>query len=98
MRTHALALLLVPALLLATACAELQRVDWGAVLDTSAPLSEDTAAAGLKQALEIGTERASTTLSRAGGFAASEALRLSLPRQLDGLARGNNEISASGAT
>jgi hypothetical protein len=74
-------------LLLGAGCAELQAVDWQNVLEASAPLSEDTAAAGLKEALAVGTERAASTLSRAGGFSANQALRLSLPDELNGLAR-----------
>ena len=39
--------------------------------------------AGLRQALEVGTERAATQLSAPGGFGQNPTLRLLLPSQLD---------------
>lgn len=96
MRTQVSLLLVLPFLLLSASCAELQQVDWVAVLDASAPLTEETVAAGLKEALEVGTERAASTLSRAGGFSASDVLRLSLPEELDGLARSLRTVGLGG--
>lgn len=50
------------------------------------PLDEATVAAGLRQALEVGSRRASQTLSREGGFSQSPALHIPLPGALDDLA------------
>ena len=95
MRTWLLLPLLLSSVLLCASCAELQQVDWEAVLEASAPLTEDTAAAGLKEALAVGSERAPPALSRAGGFSANPALRLSLPKELDGLARTLRKVGFS---
>lgn len=45
-------------------------------------LNESTVAAGLREALEVGSGRASETLSRVGGFSDEPLLRLSLPSEL----------------
>lgn len=50
------------------------------------PLDEATVAAGLRQALEVGSGRASQTLARDGGFSENPSLRIPLPGELDDLA------------
>jgi hypothetical protein len=64
-------------------CAQLEGFDIGSIWPASGPLSERTVADGLRQALEIGTERASARLSAAGGFGRDPRLRLGLPDVLD---------------
>ena len=63
-------------------CAELEGVDFGQILAAGAPLDENTVASGLKQALQVGTERTTEILSAPGGFSANPALRLRLPGSL----------------
>jgi len=76
LRTHRTVSIALIALMLG--CAEMQNFDLGS-LANSAPLSESTVVSGLKEALEIGTERAASTLSAAGGFSGNSLLRIGLP-------------------
>jgi len=48
--------------------------------------------AGLKQALEVGTERAVSQTSRSGGFAGDPAIRIGLPESLETMALGLRAI------
>jgi len=48
--------------------------------------------AGLKQALEIGTERTVSQTSRSGGFTGDPAIRIGLPESLDTMALGLRAI------
>ncbi len=73
------------ALLATTGCAGMQMPDLGEIFAGSGALDEATVADGLREALTIGTERATTTLSAEGGFGDDEALRLVLPDELDPL-------------
>lgn len=68
------------------ACAELNLSEIAGVILQSGALDEATVADGLRQALTVGTERAVTTRSEPGGFAADPVLRLELPRELEPLA------------
>jgi len=54
----------------------------GSLMGTDA-LSTDTIAAGLKEALRVGAERAATRLSQPGGYSMDPALKLLLPEQLE---------------
>ena len=51
------------------------------------PLSMDTVAAGLKEALRVGTQNAVAQTSKAGGFSADPKLRIPLPQELEGVAK-----------
>jgi hypothetical protein len=53
-----------------------------------AGLSESTVVAGLKQALQVGTERAIASTSKPGGFLEDPLLRIALPDDLDRMAKG----------
>jgi hypothetical protein len=64
-------------------CAELRIEDLTRILNTTGGLDEATVSDGLRQALTVGTERASGQLSAPGGFGDSPTLRLVLPDQLD---------------
>lgn len=72
---------------LQSGCAELQGVDFGQILGATGPLDQATVASGLRQALEVGTQRTTTTLSAAGGFSANPSLRLQIPGELGRLAQ-----------
>jgi len=78
------ATLAMTALLLTAGCAGLRDVNLGDLLD--APLDEETVAAGLREALNVGTGRAVAHTSRADGFLANELIRIALPPDLQGLA------------
>lgn len=53
-----------------------------------AGLSESTVVAGLKEALQVGTERTVATTSKSGGFLDNPLLRIALPDELDTMAQG----------
>lgn len=77
-----LLLILLPGLL--AGCATLQEGGWTDVLGGQAgPLDEGTVAAGLREALRVGTERAVDTTSRVDGFLADELIRIALPSELE---------------
>lgn len=86
-RSHLATLLLLPGLL--GGCAELQGmgIDLEGILGATAPLDATTVASGLKQALEVGTERTTGRLSAEGAFGRSPVLRLQLPGELGRLAQ-----------
>ena len=86
-RSVLLALTLLPALL--SGCADLQGIgaDLGRVLGAGAPLDAATVASGLRQALQVGTERTTARLSADGGFGRDPVLRLRLPGELGRLAQ-----------
>ncbi|MBW2294187.1 MAG: DUF4197 domain-containing protein [Deltaproteobacteria bacterium] len=60
-----------------------------------AELDENTVAAGLRQALEVGTQRAASTLARTGGFSDDPLLRLALPSELRDIAGALRTIGFS---
>lgn len=76
-------------------CADLQGFDLGQVMAAGMPLDQATVASGLKQALEIGTQRTTTTLSAPGGFGSDPVLRLSLPGQLGTVAQTLRQVGFS---
>lgn len=80
---RAAALALTVAFAGASGCAGVQVPDLTRIFGGSGPLDEATVADGLRQALTIGTERATEQLSAPGGFSANPALRLVLPEQIE---------------
>jgi hypothetical protein len=72
---------------LSSGCAELQKLDLEGILAAGAPLDQQTVASGLKQALDVGVERTVSTLSARGGFSNDPRVRLTLPKELDPLAK-----------
>ena len=60
--------LLIPFLLLAPGCASVDLSAVGDLLSQADPLDEPTVAAGLREALDVGTQRAVGTLSAEGGL------------------------------
>jgi len=84
-------LLLIIASLTISGCETTQIADLGNLFG-SAGLNESTVVAGLKEALRVGTERSSGSLSESGGFSGNPLLRLALPQELDDLAKGMRAI------
>jgi hypothetical protein len=82
-------LTLIASPLLLAGCAELEGmgIDLGEILGTEAPLNAETVAGGLKQALEVGTQRTTTKLSQPGAFGDDPVLRLALPGEMGRLAQ-----------
>jgi hypothetical protein len=73
--------------ILASGCAELQKLDLEGILAAGAPVDQATVSSGLRQALDVGVERTVSMLSSPGGFSNDPAIRLTLPKQLDPLAK-----------
>ena len=61
-----------------------------------AGLSESTVVAGLKEALQVGTERTVATTSQRGGFLDNPLLRIVLPEELDTMAQGLRAVGMGG--
>ncbi len=75
-------------LLLVGGCAAVQQTLPGIIgLGSSGdkPLTEETVAAGLKEALRVGTERTVAVTGKEDGFFGNELIRIALPEQIDPL-------------
>lgn len=86
---------LLPALALAlvlglAGCAGLNAEAFSDLLEQ--PLDSETVAAGLKEALEIGTERATGHTSAVDGFLGNALIRIALPEQYEGVAEAVRDI------
>lgn len=73
------------AALLVTGCISTGTID--KMLGDDGALDESTVAAGLKEALRIGTERATVSTSTLDGFYQNPLIRIALPEQYDGVAK-----------
>jgi hypothetical protein len=95
-RLHAA--LLGLSLLVAGGCAELGAGDLSGALDASGLLGprHSTVAAGLREALEVGTRNAVELTSRPGGFLGNPRIRIPLPRELDGFTRAMRQFGLAG--
>ncbi len=73
-----------------TSCADIQSVqDLTAILAQGMASSSDgNIAAGLKEALRVGTERTIASTSRTGGFENNPLIRIALPSELQTMAKG----------
>ncbi len=87
-------LLLVCSLTL-PACESLSAGDFGNVLGQGG-LGNDTIVAGLKEALNVGTDRSVNLLSRPGGYANDAVRRIIVPDELDDLASTLRKIGLGG--
>jgi hypothetical protein len=76
----------IAGLLFLGSCATLSSENIIDLTDPNAPLTERTVVNGLKQALRIGTERASSSLSARGGFSDNPLVRIAIPEDLRGVA------------
>lgn len=74
--------ILVLVAIVASGCANLNLSD---ILSQELPLTESTVASGLREALTIGTERASGRLGVADAFAGVAARRIAVPEELEGI-------------
>ena len=72
-------LLLIAALAGLPACTAVDPSVLGGILNTQQPLDEATVAAGLREALEVGTGRSVSTLSSVDGFLGNALLRIAIP-------------------
>ena len=81
--------LVIPCLLLA-GCAGYDLDSINRALE--GPLDSETVAAGLKEALRIGTERATGSTSALDGFNENPLIRVAMPEQYDGVAEAIRKI------
>ena len=58
-------------------------IDLGQIPAVPAPLDQTTVAGGLKQVLEVGTQRTTSTLSEVDAFGKDSVLRLCLSGEMD---------------
>lgn len=73
------------AVLMTIACISTGTLD--RVLHGDAPLDEATVADGLREALRVGTERATASTSKIDGFYRNPLIHIALPEQYDGVAK-----------
>jgi hypothetical protein len=76
--------------LLVTGCFNTKTLD--KILRDDGALDESTVAAGLKEALRIGTERSTASTSKLDGFYKNVLIRIALPEQYAGVAKTLNSI------
>lgn len=88
MKTRSTALILL--FFLAAGCANFDASVLDDILDK--PLDSETVAAGLKEALEIGTQRATDSTSKTDGFFGNALIRIALPEQYESAARAVRRI------
>lgn len=72
-------------------CAALQNIDWG-----NLGMTEEKVAAGLREALEIGSGRAIDETSTVNGFFADEVIKILMPDELDAIASTLRGIGLGG--
>lgn len=94
MRRFLTALLLL-SLVAAGGCASLNTTTLGGLLG-EAPLDEATVAAGLHQALSIGSGRAVDAVSTVDGFLGDELLRIAIPAQLTRVTSTLRDLGVNG--
>jgi hypothetical protein len=95
MRTLLIGLVTCASLTLA-GCAGLQNSDLDTILGGSAPLDEETVARGLKEALNVGTQRTATQVGAVDGYLKNEALKIVLPPQVQDLAGTLRSVGLGG--
>lgn len=79
-------LVILAAVLSLGGCAGMKNLDLGNVLGGTAPLNEATVAQGLKEALSVGTQRATARVGGVDGYLGNALLRIALPEDLQDLA------------
>jgi hypothetical protein len=85
------------ALVAALGCAGSPSLDAvGDLLGSGGPTGESRIVAGLKQALEVGTERAVGQTSQQGGFLGNPSIRIGLPESLETMATGLRAVGFGG--
>ncbi|TLX76594.1 DUF4197 domain-containing protein [Labilibacter sediminis] len=78
------------AALLFSACAELTQIVNN--IDLDAPLTETDIAAGLKEALRVGTDSAAYNLSATNGYYGDDLVKILLPPEADIIVKNANKI------
>ncbi|HMB70563.1 MAG TPA: DUF4197 domain-containing protein [bacterium] len=76
----------IAGLALLPACAGFDPGSLGDILESSGPLDDATIVSGLREALNIGTQRASASVSRTDGYFGNARIRIPLPQELDSAA------------
>ncbi|MCK5604120.1 DUF4197 domain-containing protein [Candidatus Pacearchaeota archaeon] len=71
---------------LLSGCTELNSKNLGDILGRDTPLDEQTVAAGLKEALRVGTERTVDNTSMLDGFLSNALIRIVMPEQFEDVA------------
>lgn len=89
--------IVAPAALLALAGCETLNQDWIGTVSSmvgggTSGMTMETVAAGLKDALKVGTQNAVAQTSQKGGYARDAALRIPLPQELQGVAQSLRKI------
>ena len=84
-------------ILFLTGCAAEQTgINLGDLLGSGGPLDEKTVAAGLKDALRVGTERTVSSTSIVDGFLGNALIRIALPEQFETAASTLRKIGLGG--
>ena len=79
------------------ACAGLDSKTLGGLIQgDGGPLDEETVAAGLKEALRVGTERTVGVTSRTDGFFGNALIRIVMPEQLQSMAKTLRTVGFGG--
>ncbi len=78
-------------------CASFDAGSLGDILKTGEdlPLDEQTVAAGLREALRVGTERTVTSTSKFDGFLGNALIRIMMPQQFEGAANTLRDLGFS---
>ncbi len=95
-RTSITLLTILCATLCFCSCASLDTAALGDLLGGQLPLDERTVAAGLREALTIGSGRAVDSTSLVDGFLADELLRIAIPEQLSSVTSTLRNIGLNG--
>ncbi len=77
--------------LLLSACAEMQQIA-KTIYNEQAPLSQSEIIAGLKQALEVGTDSSVARLSAIDGYLKDEAVKILLPPEADVITKNISKL------
>lgn len=70
------------------ACAQLEQVTKGLGLGNKSELSDSRVASGLKEALQVGADKAVTLTGKTDGYFGNPAIKIPLPKNLAPLAKG----------
>lgn len=78
----------------AAGCSSFDAGVFDGILDQ--PLDSETVATGLKEALEIGTQRATDATSKTDGFFGNALIRIAMPEEYDGVAETARRFGLGG--
>lgn len=89
-------LILILAVSILCGCSSLNMEAIEGILQNQAPLDEATVAAGLREALEVSTDRSVSQLSSVDGFLGNAMLRIVMPEEFDTVASTLRSIGLGG--